>query len=103
MEYRFKLFWALEGALFLDAGNIWAISRKDDRVGADFDFNRFHKEIAIGSGFGTRVDLSFILFRIDLGLKLRDPSLEENQRWIIAHRPFKFSQLTFNIGIGYPF
>lgn len=103
MEYRFKLFWALEGALFLDAGNIWALSKKDDRVGADFKFNGFYKEIAIGTGFGTRVDLNFILFRLDLGLKLRDPSLSSGERWIIAHRPFKFSQLTFNIGIGYPF
>ncbi|PKQ60688.1 hypothetical protein BZG02_18365 [Labilibaculum filiforme] len=103
LEYRFKLFWALEGALFVDAGNIWAISKKDDRVGADFEFDRFYKEIALGTGFGTRVDLNFILFRIDLGLKLRDPALSSSDRWIIAHRPFKLSQLTFNIGIGYPF
>ncbi|NOU61211.1 BamA/TamA family outer membrane protein [Marinifilum caeruleilacunae] len=103
LEYRFKLFWALEGALFLDAGNIWAISNKDDREGADFQFNRFYKEIALGTGFGTRVDLNFILFRLDLGLKLRDPSRTSSERWIIAKRPFKFNQLTFNIGIGYPF
>ena len=103
LEYRFKLFWALEGALFVDAGNIWAISKKDDREGAAFKFNDFYKEIALGTGFGTRVDLNFILFRIDLGLKLRDPALGSGERWIIAHRPFKFSQLTFNIGIGYPF
>ncbi|BAX80903.1 translocation and assembly module lipoprotein TamL [Labilibaculum antarcticum] len=103
LEYRFKLFWVLEGALFLDAGNIWAISKKDDRDGADFKFNRFYKEIALGTGYGTRIDLNFILFRIDLGLKLHDPSLESGQRWIITHRPFKLSQLTFNIGIGYPF
>jgi len=103
LEYRFKLFWVLEGALFVDAGNIWAISKKDNRVGADFNFDRFYKEIALGTGYGTRVDLNFILFRIDLGLKLRDPSLGAGERWIIAHRPFKISQLTFNIGIGYPF
>lgn len=103
LEYRFKLFWALEGALFLDAGNIWAISKRDDRKGADFKFDRFYEEIALGTGFGTRVDLNFILFRLDLGLKLRDPSRGSNERWIIAKRPFKFNQLTFNIGIGYPF
>ena len=102
VEYRFKLFWALEGAFFLDAGNIWALSKKDNRKGARFDFNRFYKEIALGTGVGARVDLNFILFRLDLGLKLRDPSLEMSERWIIAHRPFKFSDLTYNIGIGYP-
>lgn len=103
LEYRFKLIWALEGALFIDAGNIWAISGKDDRKGADFEINRFYKEIALGTGFGTRVDLKFILFRLDLGLKLRDPARISSERWIIANRPFKLNQLTFNIGIGYPF
>jgi len=103
IEYRFKLLGALEGALFLDAGNIWSISEKDDRPGADFEFDRFYKEIALGSGFGVRADLKFILFRLDLGLKLRDPSLTEGERWIIKERPFKFSQFVYNIGIGYPF
>lgn len=103
LEYRFKLFWALEGALFLDAGNIWAVSSKDNREGAKFEMNQFYKEIALGTGFGVRVDLNFILFRLDLGLKLRDPSLPYDERWIIKNRTFKFSQLTYNIGIGYPF
>jgi len=103
LEYRFKLIWALEGALFLDAGNIWAVSSKDNREGAKFEMNRFYKEIALGTGFGARVDLNFILFRLDLGLKLRDPSKPNSERWIIGERPFKFSQLTYNIGIGYPF
>jgi outer membrane protein assembly factor BamA len=103
LEYRFKLFWVLEGALFVDAGNIWALSSDDEREGACFKLNRFYKEIALGTGFGTRVDLSFILFRIDLGLKLRDPSADVEKSWVIAHRPFKLSQLNFNIGIGYPF
>jgi len=103
LEYRFKLIWALEGALFLDAGNIWAVSSKDGREGAEFEMNRFYKEIAVGTGVGARVDLNFILFRLDLGLKLRDPSLPADQRWIIGNRPFNVSQLTYNIGIGYPF
>nr|WP_229130343.1 BamA/TamA family outer membrane protein [Ancylomarina sp. 16SWW S1-10-2] len=103
LEYRFKLIWKFEGAMFLDAGNIWAISPKDNRVGAKLTMKDFYKEIAIGTGIGTRVDLNFILFRLDLGLKLRDPSLATDKRWIIGNRAFKFSQLTYNIGIGYPF
>jgi len=103
LEYRFKLIWKLEGAMFVDAGNIWAISPKDNRPGAKFNFKNFYKEVAIGTGLGARVDLNFILFRLDLGLKLRDPSKAGDKRWIIGNRPFKFSQLTYNIGIGYPF
>ncbi|MFA8436951.1 MAG: BamA/TamA family outer membrane protein [Marinifilaceae bacterium] len=103
LEYRFKLFWALEGALFLDAGNIWALSEKDDRVGANFHLNRFYKEIALGTGFGARVDLNFILFRLDLGLKVHDPSEPMGKRWVIGRNGFSFNDLTYNIGIGYPF
>lgn len=103
LEYRFKLIWALEGALFLDAGNIWAVSSRDNRPGAKFNMDSFYKEVALGTGIGARVDLNFILFRLDLGLKLRDPSLVGSKRWIIGDRTFKFSQLTYNIGIGYPF
>lgn len=103
LEYRFKLIWKFEGAMFLDAGNIWAISPKDDRPGAKFNAKDFLEEVAIGTGIGARVDLNFILFRLDLGLKLRDPSMVGDKRWIIGNQSFKFSQLTYNIGIGYPF
>ncbi|OFX26762.1 MAG: hypothetical protein A2041_03840 [Bacteroidetes bacterium GWA2_31_9b] len=102
IEYRFKLFWVLEGALFLDAGNIWAII-PDNRDGAQFKINEFYKEIALGSGIGFRFDLSFVILRVDVGLKLRDPSLPADQRWIIGNRGFVDNDLTFNIGIGYPF
>jgi len=101
-EYRFKLFWILESALFLDAGNIWSI-KEDNREGAFFNKNEFYKEIAIGSGLGFRFDLSFVILRLDIGLKLRDPSLPSDKRWIIGNRSFMRDDLTFNIGIGYPF
>lgn len=101
-EYRFKLFWILESALFLDAGNIWTI-KEDNREGALFKIDEFYKEIAIGTGVGFRFDLSFVILRLDLGLKLRDPALPSDQRWIIGNRRYVWDDLTFNIGIGYPF
>lgn len=104
VEYRFKLFWILEGALFLDAGNIWAINEYDTRNGAQFHFNSFYKEIAIGTGFGARLDINFFVFRVDIGMKLKDPTLPENDRWIIYNREYDISNdFTLNIGIGYPF
>lgn len=114
LEYRFKLFWKLEGALFLDAGNIWAINPKDDRPGALFDFNKFLREIAIGTGFGTRFDFSFFLLRLDFGFKLRDPSFTEN-KWLLDRELINSSEykerkdlydykvFNFQFGIGYPF
>lgn len=104
IEYRFSMFWLLEGALFMDAGNIWAIDHNDKREGARFDFNGFYKDIAVGTGVGLRFDFSFFIFRLDMGLKLRDPAEPDDKRWIHLHRGLNFNNdVAFNIGIGYPF
>jgi outer membrane protein assembly factor BamA len=98
------MFWLMDGALFLDAGNIWAIDQNDGRDGALFRFDSFHKDIALGTGMGFRFDFSFFIFRLDMGLKLRDPSEQDGKRWIHLHRSLNFNNdVAFNIGIGYPF
>jgi outer membrane protein assembly factor BamA len=102
-EYRFQMFWKFEGAFFIDAGNIWAIRPEDEREGALFKWNRFYKEIAVGTGLGIRLDFNFFLIRGDLGLKLRDPAMEEGKRFIPFNRGFEKSDLKFQFGIGYPF
>ncbi len=113
-EYRFRMFWILEGAFFVDAGNIWAIRKSsDDRENALFRLDSFYKDIAVGSGLGLRLDFSFFIFRADIGLKLRDPSIRTNQsdfsehtapnKWIFTHRKYDRSDWNFNVGIGYPF
>ena len=103
MEYRFKLFWKLEAALFLDAGNIWSLSSVDDRVGAGFEFNRFYKEIAVGTGVGARAVFSFMIFRFDLGVPLRSPYSIDGSNWLPGNAGIHGKDLTFNIAIGYPF
>lgn len=103
LEYRFKLISFIEGALFLDAGNIWAINEKDNREGALFKFDRFYKQIAIGTGAGVRFDLSYFILRIDGGIKLRDPAQEEGRGWIPGTRPFQSDDFTLSFAIGYPF
>ncbi len=102
-EYRFKLTGFLEGALFLDAGNIWAINGNDNREGALFHFNTFYKQIALGTGVGLRIDFSYFIFRLDLGMKLRDPAQPENSGWIIGDRSYNGNDFNLNFGIGYPF
>jgi outer membrane protein assembly factor BamA len=102
-EYRFRMFWKLEGAFFIDAGNIWAIRAADERKGALFEWNRFYKEIAIGTGLGIRLDFNFFMIRGDFGLKLRDPALPEGNRFIPFARGFEKSDVKFQFGIGYPF
>jgi outer membrane protein assembly factor BamA len=103
IEYRFDLFWKIEGALFLDAGNIWSLSAEDDRQGALFDPKRFYREFAVGTGFGFRFDFNFFVFRFDLGIPLVDPSYPEGSRWVPAQTDLKWNDLGYNFAIGYPF
>ncbi len=103
IEYRFDMFWKLEGALFVDAGNIWSLSKEDDRQGALFDVKRFYREIAVGTGFGLRFDFNFFIFRFDLGVPLVDPSYPQGNRWVYPQTDLKWNDLGYNFAIGYPF
>ena len=103
MEYRFPLFWKLEAAVFLDVGNIWSLSPEDDRQGAGFSFNRFYKELAVGTGAGTRLVFNFFILRFDLGIPLRSPFALEGSNWLPGNAGITGRDLTFNIAIGYPF
>jgi len=103
IEYRFKVIWKMEAAIFLDAGNIWAIRPEDDKPGAEFKWNRFYRELALGTGFGARFDFSFFLLRFDFGLKVRDPAKPETDRWLPVFRDFGLNDFHLNFGIGYPF
>jgi outer membrane protein assembly factor BamA len=103
LEYRFKLFWIMEGALFMDAGNIWAINYKDNRQGSVFKIDGFYKQIAVGSGFGVRFDFTYFLFRLDLGMKMRDPSLPSGKRFIPGNYPITSEHFNLSFAIGYPF
>lgn len=105
-EYRFKLFWRLEGALFADIGNIWNVREtgieKQDEEGL-FRFNQFYKQIAVGVGAGARLDFGYFVFRMDLGVKARDPSLPAGKRWVFGADAFNVNNMAFNFAIGYPF
>ncbi len=103
LEYRFKLVSFLEGALFLDAGNIWAINEKDNREGAQFELDKFYKQIALGTGTGFRFDFTYFIFRLDLGMKLRDPSQNLGNGWIVGNRPITADDFSLSFAIGYPF
>ena len=101
IEYRFRLIDPLEGAFFFDMGNIWSV--KDNRDGTEFKLNRFYKEIAFGSGFGLRYDFSYVILRLDLGVKMHDPSLVEGKRWISPNDYLRKGNANLVFGIGYPF
>ncbi|MGJ8745585.1 BamA/TamA family outer membrane protein [Polaribacter sp.] len=99
-EYRFDVISKLKGALFIDAGNIWDITNSSF-VDEDAKFKGISslKDIAIGSGFGARIDFSFLILRLDIGFKTYEPYLDGN-KWF---KNYNFSNSVFNIGINYPF
>jgi outer membrane protein assembly factor BamA len=107
LEYRFKLFWVIEGALFVDAGNIWTYNQlKEDGPSTSFKWNKFYDEIAVGTGIGTRFDFSFLMVRFDFGFKMRDPSIVEGSRWIDLNQMVNLDfndRFKIQFGIGYPF
>jgi hypothetical protein len=108
LEYRRKLFGYFDMALFIDAGNSWMIGYDAARPGADFRYDRFYKEIAVGAGLGLRMDFDFLVIRLDLATKAVDPAKPEGERWVFDNitfaRPFGVrGQTVLNFGIGYPF
>lgn len=100
-EYRFHIIKSFNGALFVDAGNIWRLNKDEQKPNAEFILNEFYKQIAIGGGMGIRWDLSFFVLRLDLAMPLRDPKYDELSRWRFDKRPW--NEMVFNFGIGYPF
>ncbi len=106
IEYRFKLIGLVEGALFMDAGNIWDTHKDKDRPGANFSFDRFYREIALSGGIGFRFNFNYFILRADLGMKIHDPA--GSGRWVFTTRPdggkrFSANDFNMSIGIGYPF
>nr|WP_041779368.1 BamA/TamA family outer membrane protein [Belliella baltica] len=106
-ELRQKLYGYFDGAFFVDIGNSWTFQEDPTRPGADFKFNRFYKELAVGTGIGLRMDFDFLVLRLDMGVKAIDPARPEGNRLILGNFFKGFlgepGQTVFNIGIGYPF
>jgi outer membrane protein assembly factor BamA len=100
-EYRFSILGPIEGATFVDIGNVWTLYNQKDMQGGQFQFYRFYKELATGAGFGIRLNLQFLIIRFDFAIKVWDPSKPINERWVIPQT--KFSDINMNFGIGYPF
>lgn len=98
LEYRSQLFGNLYGAIFLDAGNVWAMRDDDSRLNAKFKINNVLKEMALGTGVGIRYDLDFFVIRLDWGIGLHLPY----KSGFYNISSFKDGQ-SIHLAIGYPF
>lgn len=101
LEYRFKMFWKVEGALFADCGNVWALNHDDP--GSRFRISDFYKTLAADWGLGVRLNLDFILLRVDVGAKAYDPVRPEGDRWLRPREWLSAKNLALHFGVGYPF
>ena len=123
-EYRFNVGSGnlIKGAAFVDAGNVWSLREDVNRPGGQFS-NDWYNQIAVAGGVGIRLDLSFLIIRLDVGIPLRNPALPSNGRWIFNSREPFYDELEnffgpdyadkyviarpftprFHVAIGYPF
>ena len=100
LEYRFPFIGKMNGALFIDAGNIWNVLDNISDSAYRFEGFKDLNEIAIGTGFGIRYDFDFFVLRLDTGFKTYNPALPRASRW---ETKYSIKEAVFNIGINYPF
>lgn len=105
IEYRFNLFWKFAGALFLDAGNVWTYhetGKNNNNYGKPV-LKTIGESIASSWGTGLRLDLNFLLLRLDVGMKIHDPSRDHGRRWLTPEEWLQYDGYAINFGVGYPF
>ena len=113
VEIRKKIFGPVEGAVFIDAGNVWTFKplndNNEDKGNSEFKLNQFYREIGIGTGFGLRFNFSFLILRFDVGIKAYDPARDDGDKFVLHKmrffRPYTSHNepVIYNIGIGYSF
>lgn len=107
LEYRGTLYRAFKYGVFCDIGNIWLAHKNEDMPGANFDFTRFYKELAVDVGVGLRLDFDFFVIRVDYAIPLYDPTRTSSGRWINAQwmeAPRRWRMFNgLKIAIGYAF
>ena len=101
LEYRAKLFGNLQGALFVDAGNIWLLKSDENRPGGEFSLKNFAEQIALNTGFGVRYDLEFLVLRLDVGIALHYPY--DTGKSGYYNIPSFGKGYAWHFAIGYPF
>jgi outer membrane protein assembly factor BamA len=102
LEFRFPIWGMFHGATFLDVGNVWYLGGKRAQVPEDgvFRLNRFYKQLGMNTGLGLRVDITFVILRLDWGIQLHNPNMPTGERWI---HNLRWQNTALNFGVGYPF
>lgn len=103
LEYRTHLFWKMDAAAFIDAGNIWTLRDYVDQPGGQFTFDTCWREIAVAYGIGFRLNFDYFVLRLDGGMKAVNPAYDEARyHYPILHPNFK-RDFAFHFAVGLPF
>lgn len=103
VEFRSPIFWKLEGAAFIDAGNIWNIKDYADQPGGMFRWNEFYRQIAVSYGIGLRLNFNYFILRLDGGMKAIDPTSPSGRdHYVIVNPDFK-RDFALHFAVGLPF
>ena len=102
-EYRTRLFWKFQGALFLDAGNIWTLRNYEDQPGGQFKLKDMLRQMAVAYGAGLRLDFSYFILRLDLGMKAINPAYETHRQHYPLYHPSISRDLSVHFAVGLPF
>lgn len=102
-EFRTWLFWKINGAVFVDAGNIWTLRNYEDQPGGQFRFSSFFKQLAVSYGLGLRLNFDYFILRFDAAMKAHDPSgVDSHERFTLVH-PNLSRDFAFHFAVGLPF
>lgn len=104
LEYRSHLFWKFDGALFVDAGNIWTLRDYPEQPGGQFKWSSVVKDLAVSYGLGLRLNFDYFILRFDLGMKAINPAYqtEDEAHYPLIH-PHLSRDLAFHFAVGLPF
>lgn len=105
IEWRKQLTGLLDVALFVDAGNVWLLRPDPLRPGGALSevssVGDFLDQIAVGTGGGIRLDFSYLVVRLDIGVGLHLPYKTSRSGWY--NIPKFGDALGFHLAVGYPF
>ena len=103
VEYRAHLFWKFNGALFVDAGNIWTLREYEEQPGGQFRFSTFLDQLAASYGLGLRLNFDYFIIRFDMGMKAVNPAYETTDDHFPLLHPRLNRDFAFHFAVGLPF
>lgn len=103
VEYRTSLFWKLNGALFVDAGNIWTLRNYAEQPGGQFQLDSFYQQLAVAYGLGLRLNFDYFILRFDMGMKAINPAYTTQEEHYAIFHPKWSRDFAFHFAVGFPF